>query len=187
MVLRKAELGIRKILVLGLALAGAALPASASLQGGAVQMTYAFGPVANPTLSADAATTVPGSLTSTHVNVAIAFAADGIELMPSNPGTLDLCCGAGYFNGFEFQFTGATPITGVTVVAGYTDASHPAPAVTFTADTVWVNLASSRLASNNPTMLAITTAAVPELPAGWMLLLGVPLVALAGRARRPDA
>lgn len=84
-------------------------------------------------------------------------------------------CTPGHFSGYVFTFTGAPHITNVKVGSGSASDFQPV-SLTWTADSITVDVAGDNLAHNDQLFLDVTaggTMAVPE-PSTWaMLLLGL--------------
>jgi hypothetical protein len=171
--------------------------AQAGLDGSTVTANSWFGGTTSPPGACDPQTnaacnlmdySTPGGPTNDPLPVVpVAFVEDFLTLTTTsisdttitivNDSPLPFCVGslpcADVFDGFAFSFSGALPITDVTVDSGSSADFLPA-SLTFTATAIFVNLAGRSPTVDSTLILDVTTGGgpppVPE-PSTWALML----------------
>lgn len=161
----------------------------------APQVSVNFGFCTGCTLPTFVAPTVtvslPGSVeTPNNPYNRLTFGEGSIELGMNGADSTGFCCvnpdlyPGHNFNGYRMTFSEGVEITGATLVSfaptGLT------PEVTWTADTVYLNMWGGQVNLNSPVRVSFTTAAVPEPATTALLSAGLAAVAFAAR-RRPRA
>jgi hypothetical protein len=185
--MNKISKGMPKLLVIA-ALSSAVLTgtAHASLLGSTVTVTGEYG-CTNSTCAFGGPTTQV--VTSSTVFNAVAF--DGTVTVTGTQliwtATLAESYGGGGFNGFEFDFAGAPPITSVTVdpatTLGPSTANFPS-GFQVIGNTVWMDLSGLSATAGQETILDITTSPVPLPASAWLMLSGLVGLGVMARMRR---
>jgi hypothetical protein len=119
----------------------------------------------------------PSGTINGNTNFSIDLTSDQINYTP----LANVTYGNGPFNGFVFKFSGAPPITGVSLGGSST---FTPTAITFTSNSINLNLSGNTVTYGGLAQLNVTFAPVPE-PAMWaMMVLGVAGLGAQLRRRR---
>lgn len=168
------------------------LPAHAGLAGSNVAVGFGFcNDCELPTFEAAMpAVALPGSVMAPNSNDhhKFSFTDDSITLSMNAGYSTGFCCvnPALYpghnFNGWRLQFSGGDAIASVTL--GSFAAGGLRPEVSWTSDTIYLNMWGGQLSVDSPVVLRVVTAPVPEASTHAMLFAGLAAMGLAMRRNR---